>query len=116
MTFDLTAMRLNRDAGTPGAWSAEEKPGQLSDHGSRSSIGLWAQSRWDQAYETDPDDTDAADDAAWLCGIWGKLSQEDFANAARIASVPSMESEIERLTAENAELRAKINATDMGAE
>lgn len=113
---DIAAMRADALAGTQGDWQCEEKPGQLSEHGSKSSIGIWAQSLWDDAYEADPDDIDAADDAAWICGIWGQITDEARANARRIARVPRMETTIIALTETNAAQAAEIERMQKALE
>jgi len=85
MTFDLTTMRRNRDAGTPGEWFA-------SPHAWPDQIGCCPLVGRPYAVAT---------------GHRNVAATTTLPDAARIASVPSLEAEIERLTAENAELRAE---------
>jgi len=80
--FDIEAMRANRDAGTPGTWDAALERGchgviaHTLPQGGANFVAL------------------IGNDA-----IKSEREPERFANARRIASVPAMEAEIERLTA-----------------
>lgn len=98
---------------TPGEWHVEEKPNLESEWG-KASIGIWSQHLFDEAM-ADPDGPDAVDamDDAWICGIWGDLSDEDRANARLIALAPQMAAEIDRLR--NA-LRISIEASRLSGE
>ena len=87
--IDLTTLRRLHEAATEGPWATENK-GPKSDWGIVASIGIWAQSRWDAAYELNPDDVDEADDACWIAGIWGEISDEEKANAALIELAPDL--------------------------
>ena len=75
------------DAATPGPWVAEEKTGPASEW-ARSNLGVWSEHRL--TLSTTADDGDDPMDDAWLCGIWGQLSEDDFANARLIALAPDL--------------------------
>ena len=99
MTFDIEAMRRNRDAGTPGPWSVF-----INDAGD-------AWTGWPISINCDviDDKTIVRTGGMWPYDWDAKTSQhEACANAARIASVPSLEAEIERLTARVAELEGAL--------
>lgn len=88
MTFNLTQMRANRDAGTPGLWQVKESPFEVFNIGHGRLLNhLVAEYTMIAAFYAD--------------------NIDDF-DARRIAQVPDMEAEIERLTAENTRLRAKL--------
>jgi len=100
MTFDIEAMRRNRDAGTPGPWSVF-----INDAGD-------AWTGWPISINCDviDDKTIVRTGGMWPYDWDAKTSQhEACANAAHIASIPSMEAEIERLTARVAELEGAIS-------
>ena len=94
-------------AATPGPWAVGNQPGQTTTWGDKAHIGISAQARWDAAYDADQDDLAAADDASWICGIWGDISDEDHANAALIAMAPDLAAEVLRLRARISELEAE---------
>ena len=75
---------------TKGPWSNDLEKGPVSGWNLRAHIGLWAQSKWDDAYEADPDDIDAADDYAWIAGIWGEISDKDVANLELMTLAPDL--------------------------
>jgi len=103
---ETTQELLARLAGfTPGPCRVVESPGQKTEWGDQSHIGIWSQTRWDDAYEADPDDMEAADDAAWTCGIWGAITAEDRANAELYASAPDLHRIASEQAAEIARLR-----------
>ena len=85
--FDIEAMRANRDAGTPGPWAAALERGchgviaHTLPQGGANFVAL------------------ISNDA-----IKSEREPERFANARRVASVPAMEAEIERLTASLAQV------------
>ena len=81
--FDIEAMRADRDAGTPGPWDA------ALERGCHGIIG-----------RTLPEG--GANFVAMVGNdeVTEDREPERFANARRIASVPDMEAEIERLTAD----------------
>mgnify|MGYP003478493565 CR=1 FL=1 len=91
------------DAATPGPWVAEEKTGPASEW-ARSNLGVWSEHRL--TLSTTADDGDDPMDDAWLCGIWGQLSEDDFANARLIALAPTLAADLIALRAEVATLRA----------
>lgn len=72
--FDIEAMRANRDAGTPGHWTITYTGGNTNLMAGRENMMC------DETYYP-----------------WCPENQNDW---LRIASVPAMEAEIERLTAE----------------
>ena len=82
-------LRAMLAAATPGPWSNDLGRGPFSEDNKRANLGIWAQAKWDAAYETDPDDTEAADDAAWLCGIWGDSRSADIYNLALMTLAPT---------------------------
>ena len=89
--IDMTKLRALQDTATKGPWLVDDAhPGPLTNDGSVASIGISSQARWDAAYERDPDDTDAADDASWIAGIWGPLTAEDMANAHLMSLAPEL--------------------------
>lgn len=105
--FDLEAMRRDREAGTKGPWRAF-----IDDSGGN----RW--SGWPLSVESvnEEDKTVVRTGGQWPYEWDAKTSQlEAAANARRIARVPDMEAEIDRLTAENAALRAKLDAAEADA-
>lgn len=84
MTTDeiAAAIEANMPGVTPGEWKAENRESMLSGYGQRANVGVWSQARYDRAVESEDDDPE---DSAWLLGIWGVISEEDYANAAHIA-------------------------------
>ena len=89
---------------TPGPCRVVETPGQKTAWGDKSNIGVWSQTRWDNAYEADTDDLAAAYDAAWTCGIWGEITDEDRANAELYAAAPDLHRELTAALAREAGL------------
>jgi hypothetical protein len=80
----VAAIRDGCEGVTPGPWYAEAQTGPVTDEGQRRPrLGVGAQSRFDTNAAKD-DDQDPMDDA-WLLGIWGVLTAEDYDNAAHIA-------------------------------
>ena len=75
--FDIEAMRANRDAGTPGPWRRGQE-GNLRVYG--------------------PDGR--GEHSGLIYDVVTGRATKGAANAARIASVPDMEAEFERLTAD----------------
>lgn len=86
MTTDeiAAAIEANMPGVTPGEWKAENRESMLSGYGQRANVGVWSQARYDRAAESEDEDDDP-EDSAWLLGIWGVISDEDYANAAHIA-------------------------------
>lgn len=72
---------------TPGPWNAEHASGPTNQYAT-ASTGVWSQKKFDAEIDAGT----AADpmDAAWICGIWGEISPEDFANARLIAAAPEI--------------------------
>ena len=93
MTFDIEAMRRNRDAGTPGEWFVAGVRVKMDKQ-------QWlAISRYDEANKRDEN----------ICCVgYDPKTGLGSVDARRIASVPSMEAEIERLTARVAELEGAL--------
>jgi hypothetical protein len=112
MTFDIEAMRRDREAGTPGPWRVF-----IDDSG-----GRWV--GWPLSIEADSitDKSIVRPGGHWPYEWDAKTSQhEAVANACRIARVPAMEAEIERLRGEVADYlpmldAAEFNASIMAAE
>jgi len=94
MTFDIEAMRRNRDAGTPGPWFVAGVRVKMDKQ-------QWlAISRYDEANKRDEN---------ICCAGYDPRTGLGSVDARRIASIPSMEAEIERLTARVAELEGAIS-------
>ena len=90
MTPQDAALLASLTGFTPGPCRAVGEPTQTTNDGIRASISVFSQDRWDRAYEADPYDTDAADDAASTCCIWGEITDEDRANAELYAAAPDL--------------------------
>ena len=73
---------------TPGPWIAEHGTGPTNKYAT-ASTGVWSKPKFDVALELGDEDSDPMD-PAWVCGIWGDLSPEDFANARLIAAAPDL--------------------------
>ena len=71
---------------TKGPWHAENANGPTNEYAT-AGIGVWAQIKFDAAID---DNSDDPIDEAWICGIWGKLSEEEIANARLIAAAPDL--------------------------
>lgn len=80
---------------TPGPWKAEHASGPTNQYAA-ASTGVWSQQKFDAALDAGDEDNDPMD-AAWICGIWGNLSPEDFANARLIAAAPDLFQALEEL-------------------
>lgn len=89
MSYLVEQIKADREAGTPGKWESEAGSGPVSVW-SKSSLGVWSHHKFDAAVALNDDEREP-DDEKWLCGIWGELGSEDFANARRIARVPDLE-------------------------
>lgn len=87
MTFDLTQMRANRDAGTSGPWTITYTDGNTNLMAGRETMMC------DMTYYP-----------------WCPENQNDW---LRIAQVPAMEAEIERLTAEIERLKADVSYAEI---
>lgn len=113
--IDLNTDALKRLAAsiTPGKWLAEEKIGPQSEWG-RANIGVWSVEKYEDSDAADHGD-DPMDDA-WLCGIWGQISDEDKANASAIALVPDLLAEVIALRAEAERLEANAAAAEADAD
>jgi len=96
MTFNIEAMRRNRDAGTQAPW-------QLIPTGSHDGWNGWGLANQPNGFMRGY--------TSVIADIRGPQDNTNRASdASRIASVPSMEAEIERLTARVAELAPAIEA------
>ena len=82
-------IRRDVEAGTPGSWNSEAGNGPASSW-AKASVGVWSEHKYDSALALDDDEFDP-DDEKWVLGIWGKIGEEDLANARRIARVPELE-------------------------
>ena len=85
MTFDFAGMIADREAGTPGDWAVDGP--------------TWNQIVW----------TDNETRLCFMAHSNGLNDDRDEANARRIARVPLLEAEINRLTARVAELTHALN-------
>jgi hypothetical protein len=117
MTIQLTdeqiaAIRDGCEGVTPGPWYAEAQTGPVTDEEKKANTGVWAQSRFDTNAAKD-DDQDPMDDA-WLLGIWGVLTAEDYDNAVHIASCDP--DTIRALATEVLESREALAAKDSEIE
>lgn len=74
---------------TTGPWFVDESKGPVIGGTIKATIGVWAQKRFNDALRSD-DEKIEPEDEKWLCGAWGVLSDEDFANANLIAAAPDL--------------------------
>ena len=81
-------MQVAETQHTPGPWVAEHEAGPATTDGAIASTGVWSQTRYATARESEEGDDPM--DSAWICGIWGDLTSEQFANARLIAAAPDL--------------------------
>lgn len=104
-------MSPEHEKATPRPWRIEPETGpKTSDAGVIASIGIWSEPKYgEEVAEGDPDDDPM--DNAWVCGIWGKISDEDRANAALIVAAVNAYDEHRALLAELVTAASKLLRT-----
>ncbi len=74
---------------TPGPWFSEVEKGPRTSWELRANLGVWAKAKYDTATEINDPDVEPANEA-WVCGLWGQISDEDRANSRLIAAAPEL--------------------------
>lgn len=79
---------MGKSKHTLGPWVAEHGRGPVNGHyGNVASTGVFSRPIRLASVQAEDDD---AESAGWVCGIWGKLTREDYFNACLIAAAPEL--------------------------
>ncbi|WP_299830689.1 hypothetical protein [uncultured Roseobacter sp.] len=96
------------DEATEGPWRPEHSVGPENPYGI-ANTGVWSQSLYDEWFEASEDEEDALD-RSWVCGIWGKITDQDIADAKLIAMAPDLAKRVLELEGEAVRFKDALEA------